>query len=116
MSQQEQQELSLEEIQLRALCNWCRNPLVMSEQFDESNFKDIGRKWHEDDSANAQAVYCGTCINDEFRTGQPKSVIDRTTLDECDVDQLPPIAAQQVAPQALTRGIEENMSINDKTI
>ena len=84
--------LTLEQIQLSALCNWCRNPLVMSDNFDETNFVDIGRPWHQGDTSNAQAVFCETCINDTFRTGQPKAIIDRVTLDEIDVAELPPLS------------------------
>lgn len=87
--QQSQSGKSLEEIQLAATCNWCRNLLVMTENFGESNFVDIGRKWHADDTANAEAVYCGDCHGDTFRVSSPKAVIDRETLNTCNVDELP---------------------------
>lgn len=83
------QPLSLDEIQQRGLCNWCRNPLVMSTNFSESNFVDIGRKWHPDDTDNAQAVYCEDCLNSQFRTDNPKAVIDRTNLSTTNIDELP---------------------------
>lgn len=83
------QPKSLEEIQLTALCNWCRNPLVMDgDTFSESNFKDAGLKWHSDDTTNAQAVYCTDCLNDDTRTSRPKIAIDRTTLQEVLISEI----------------------------
>ena len=82
----QQSALSLQEIQLQALCNWCRNPLVMSNaQFTESNFVDTGKTWH---GGSAQAVYCDDCINIDFRKNNPKSVIDRTNLEEANIQDL----------------------------
>jgi hypothetical protein len=114
----QQQPLTIEQIQLQAFCNWCRNPLVMSDSFAEANFVDIGRKWHDEDSDNAQAVYCQMCIGDTFRTSQPKSVIDRTTLEECDVSQLPDLGVGTLQTQTETQPQPQNetVSITDKVV
>ena len=81
--------MELEQIQQQAKCNWCRNPMVISDIITESNFIDVGKKWHDNDTTNAQALYCSECLADEFRVRQPKSVIDRVTLDEANVSDLP---------------------------
>lgn len=83
------QPKSIEEIQLTALCNWCRNALVMSSPFSDANFIDAGIKWRSSDSDNAEAVYCTDCLADPYRVSNPKFVIDRATLGQGDVTQLP---------------------------
>jgi hypothetical protein len=88
--EQQQQQAPLTAAQIQeagALCNWCRNPLIMSgSNFDESNFIDTGKQWH---GSAAVAAYCDDCSNDSFRTSQPKAVIDRITLQEENVSNLP---------------------------
>ena len=86
------QPLSLDEIQQRGLCNWCRNQLVITDNFSESNFVDIGRTWHEGDTDNAQAVYCGDCLNDQYKKDNPKAVVDRTNLSTCNIEELPDLS------------------------
>lgn len=79
--------LSLEEIQLAAQCNWCLNPLTMSgDTFNESNFVDTQKQYH---GGIGQAVYCVDCLASPNRVADPKSVIDRTTLQVSRYDELP---------------------------
>jgi|SRR5215510_931983 len=85
-------DLSYEEIQQQAFCNWCRNPMVMSEAITEANFVDVGKKWHPDDTKNATALYCSECLANDFRKQQPKAAINRTNLSELNVADLPPSA------------------------
>lgn len=81
------QPTPIDQIQKVGNCNWCRNPLDLSgTDFSESNFVDTGKQWH---GQPAQAVYCNDCLNDDFRKSQPKSVLDRVTLDETNIENLP---------------------------
>lgn len=82
-------ELALKEIQARAFCNWCRRPLVdEKENIGESNFVDTG-KIFPSTQKKAYAVYCSDCKNDQFRVKQPKSALNRDTLDETNLEDLP---------------------------
>jgi hypothetical protein len=79
----------LNKIQQQTYCNWCRNSMTMSEPITEANFVDVGKKWHDSDTENAKALYCSDCLKDPARVRQPKSVIDRVTLAEINVSDLP---------------------------
>jgi hypothetical protein len=79
--------MPIDQVQKMAFCNWCRNPLDLSgTDFSESNFVDTDKQWH---GQTAQAVYCNDCLKDDFRKSQPKSVINRVTLDETNIENLP---------------------------
>lgn len=58
----------------------------MSATFTESNFVDTQKSWH---GGTAQAVYCTDCLNIPDRVNEPKSVLDRTTFDEANLEDLP---------------------------
>lgn len=79
--------LTLVEIQAQARCNWCVNGLKdQIEAITEANFIDTGKTFT--DSTPATAVYCNECLASDFRTSQPKSVLNRDTLNEIDIAQL----------------------------
>jgi hypothetical protein len=81
--------INYELIQQQARCNWCRNPMVMSEPLSEKNFVDTGKKY--------PALYCSNCLADEFRVKQPKVAINPDTLDEYNIAEMPDAAAEAVA-------------------
>ena len=75
-------EINYQQIQQTNQCNWCRNPLTMSEgELTEANFVDIGNPKY-------RAVYCSRCLADEFRKRQPKSAINIQTGDEVNVEDI----------------------------
>ena len=78
---------TIAEIRAVAYCNWCRNSLNTSETIIEANFIDTGKTFPSDSSV-AYALYCNDCLASSFRTSQPKSAINRTTLYEVDVASL----------------------------
>lgn len=80
--------LSIDEIRKKACCNWCRNVLDTSETMTESNFINTGKSFPSD-STTAYALYCNDCLASAFRTSEPKTAINRTTLEEIDLDELP---------------------------
>lgn len=77
---------TLTEIQQRSFCNWCRNPLTMSDKLTESNFVDTGKEFS--DGTKAYAVYCYACLDMKERVEQPKSAINKATLDELNLEVL----------------------------
>ena len=74
-------------IREQAYCNWCRNPMVMSEELTQANFVDTGKKY--------PALYCSRCLNDDFRKSQPKTAINPDTLDEMNLEDLPNYGEEQ---------------------
>jgi hypothetical protein len=78
-------------IREQAFCNWCRNPMVMSEEITEANFVDTGKKY--------PALYCSSCLAIEFRKSQPKTAINPDTLDEIILEDLPDAKEQKAQPQ-----------------
>lgn len=80
--------MELIEIQQKARCNWCLNPLDTPDNITESNFIDTGKKFNEEDETNATALYCNQCLADTFRTSQPKAAINRENLTEVNIESL----------------------------
>lgn len=79
--------MELEQIQLLARCNWCRNSLnVAGPGITEANFIDTGKTFSN--GTKATALYCNECLPNEYRTSNPKAAINRNTLDEIDVSTL----------------------------
>ncbi len=90
--------MELEQIQLQAKCNWCRNSLdVAGPGITESNFIDTGKTFG--DGTKATALYCNECLANEYRTSNPKAAINRNTLDEINVDTLLVQSQQQALDQ-----------------
>jgi hypothetical protein len=75
--------LNYELVQQQAYCNWCRNVMVMSEPITEANFIDTGKKY--------PALYCSSCLANDFRKSQPKTCINPDTLDEINIEDLPDV-------------------------
>jgi hypothetical protein len=73
--------INYELIQQQAYCNWCRNPMIMSEPVTQANFVETGKKY--------PALYCSSCLAIEFRVKQPKTAINPDTLDEMNIEDLP---------------------------
>jgi hypothetical protein len=81
--------INYELIQQQGRCNWCRNPMVMSEPLTQANFVETGKKY--------PALYCSSCLAIEFRVKQPKTCINPDTLDEINIEDLPDADQQQTA-------------------
>lgn len=76
------------DIQEKARCNWCLNPMTMSESITEANFVPVKGK-RANDGKQAVALYCSSCLANEQRVSQPKAAIDKNTLQEINVQDLP---------------------------
>jgi hypothetical protein len=91
-------ELALKEIQARAFCNWCRRPLQGEDGLSEGNFIDTGKIFPANQK-KAYAVFCNTCKDDDFRVKQPKSALNKETLDEVNIELLPESKQEAKAAQ-----------------
>lgn len=94
-----------EEIQQKARCNWCRQDLIYSEPISEANFIDVGKKY--------PALFCSRCLNDDFRKGQPKMVINLTTYDEYYIEDIPDKAEHEVLAAAKLQSTQEQLSADE---
>ena len=88
-------------IQAVTKCNWCRNEMIMSEPITDANFVATGKKAGGGD---LYALYCSDCLAKEDRVKQPKTGINKQTLAEFNLAELPSTttAAEQPQPQPQT--------------
>jgi hypothetical protein len=80
-------------IQAVTKCNWCRNDMIMSEPISDANFIATGRKAG---GADLYALYCSDCLAKEDRVKQPKTGLNKQTLAEFNLADLP---QEQQSPQ-----------------
>lgn len=79
---------SLEVIQQKTKCNWCRRLMVMSEPISDANFIDTGLVFVSN-GEKGYALYCSDCLAyGDVRTKDPKSALNKETLEEFSLDRL----------------------------
>ena len=103
----EQQSPDYQHIQSVTKCNWCRNEMIMSEPITDANFVATGKKAGGGD---LYALYCSDCLAKEDRVKQPKSGINKQTLAEFNLAELPSTttAEQPQSQQAQTEQAAES--------
>lgn len=69
-------------LQQKTRCNWCRNPMVMSEPVTDANLVDCGYIWN---GTPVKSLYCSECLAKEERVKQPKLAMNLDTLEEVDI-------------------------------
>ena len=85
-TEQPPQAPDFQHIQAVTKCNWCRNEMVMSEPITDANFIATGKKAGGSD---LYALYCSDCLAKEDRVKQPKTGINKQTLAEFNLADLP---------------------------
>ena len=83
-------------IQAVTKCNWCRNEMIMSQPITDANFIATGKKAGGSD---LYALYCSDCLAKEDRVKQPKTGINKQTLAEFNLADLPTEPQQQQQQQ-----------------
>ena len=79
--------MDFELVQQQTKCNYCRNPMIMSEPISDANFIEIKGKYLNN-GEKATALYCSGCLAVEQRTQQPNLAINKETLEEFNIEQL----------------------------
>ena len=90
-----------EVIQQKTNCNWCRNLMIMSEPITDANFIQVKGKVMNNGQP-AYALYCSSCLALEERVRDPKSAIDKETLQEFNLEGLKDAASSPSAAELET--------------